>query len=246
MRPQEPCEIDRAVLQRVRSGFYPRRSGDVLAIEQPPNSFGTRHSTPFPYTQDVPIVLYGPGFIRKGVTVDRDVTMADIAPTYAELLDFDDFPERDGSVLEEALLPESERNGIPKLIFTLVWDGGGDNALEQWPRAWPELKKLMNAGASFENATVGSSPSITPSVHATLGTGAFPKTHGVTDIKMRIDGQMHEAMEGASPETLKIPTIGDIWDSSELEPTARGDARPRCLAPDDVGARHYPWARTRT
>jgi hypothetical protein len=211
--PPEPClDTPPAVLQRVRRGYFPKRSGDVVAVERLPNQFGTRHSTPWPYTQDVPLVLYGPGFVKRGFSSDREVTLADIAPTFAELLDFDGLGERDGRSLSEALLPPNRRNGVPKLILTVAWDGGGDNMLEQWPDSWPHLKSLMAKSASFDNATVGSSPSITPSTHATLGTGFFPSSHGLTDIPVRIGGRMVDSWEKKSPRNLRVETLADLWD----------------------------------
>jgi len=209
------CDVPLPVLERLQNGYYPRRSGDILAAEQLPHQFGTRHSTPYPYTQDVPIFLYGPGYINPSTTSDRPVTVADLAPTFAELLQFDEFPERDGRVLEEALLPEEERNGVPRLIFTLVWDGGGDNVLAEWPDSWPHLKRLMSRGTSYSEATVGSTPSITPSVHATMGTGAFPSSHGLPDTRIRVKGnRVVDAWENSSPRYLKLETLGDLWDAA--------------------------------
>lgn len=206
------CDVPVGILEKVWRGYVPGRSGDILTIEQLPNQYNTRHSTPFAYTQDVPLVLYGPGFIKGGVNSDRETTVADLPPTFAELLKFEAPPESVGKSLEEALLPEGQRNGVPKLIMTVVWDGGGDNALEYWPESWPELKKLMAEGANYTQATVGSSPSITPSTHATMGTGAFPNRHGLADIKMRVKGKIVDAWEGSSPKYLRADTIGDTWD----------------------------------
>ena len=211
----EPCrDTPPEILQRVRRGYFPNRSGDVVAVERLPNQFGTRHSTPWPYTQDVPLVLYGPGFIKRGFSSNEGVTLADIAPTFAELLDFDGLGARDGRSLSEALLPPSRRNGVPKLIVTVAWDGGGDNMLEQWPDSWPHLKSLMAKSASFENATVGSSPSITPSTHATLGTGFFPSSHGLTDIPVRVGGRIVDSWEKKSPRLLRDETLADLWDQA--------------------------------
>ena len=208
------CDIPLEILERVWRGYVPGRSGDILTIERLPNQYNTRHSTPFAYTQDVPLVLYGPGFIKDGVSSERTTTVADLVPTYAELLDFE-LPEKvDGKPLSEALLPRNKRNGIPKLILTVVWDGGGDNVLEQWPDSWPELKGVMAAGASYTKAAVGSSPSITPSIHATIGTGNFPKRHGLSDTRMRIGNRTVDAYEEASPRFLRTPTLGDTWDQA--------------------------------
>lgn len=207
------CVADIDILEKIANGYYPDRSGDILAIEALPHQFGTRHSTPYPYTQDVPILLYGPGFIKPG-TYETPVTVADLAPTYAELMAYDDFPDVDGKVLEEALKPAEKRPTPPKLIFTLVWDGGGDNLLAQWPDSWPNLKALMERSAVYENSTVGSSPSITPATHATIGTGNFPSSHGLADIKIRVKEKIVDAWEGASPRFLETPTLGDLWDQA--------------------------------
>ncbi|MDQ3954603.1 MAG: alkaline phosphatase family protein [Actinomycetota bacterium] len=209
------CDVPRVLLQRQWRGYVPGRSGEILLIERLPNQFGTRHSTPHAYTQDVPLFLYGPGFIRGGVTEDRPVTLADIAPTYAELLDFDEFPLRDGRPLVESLLPADERNGLPRLIVTVVWDGAGDNVLDYWPEAWPHLRALMREGTMYSRATVGSSPSITPAVHATIGTGAFPSSHGIADIIMRVDGSIKDSWAKTSPRNLELPTFADMWDAAQ-------------------------------
>jgi Type I phosphodiesterase / nucleotide pyrophosphatase len=208
-----PCQDTPApILQRLRRGYFPGRSGDVIAAERLPNQFGTRHSTPWSYTQDIPLVFYGPGYIKRGFSSESDVTLADIVPTLAELLAYDGLGERDGRSLDEALLPPERRNGVPQLILTIAWDGGGDNALAQWPDSWPNLRSLLAQSASFENATVGSTPSITPSAHATMGTGFFPSTHGLTDIPIRIKGRIIDSWESKSPRNLRVETLADLWD----------------------------------
>ncbi len=213
-KPVDSCDVPLPLLERVWRGYVRGRSGDVLAIEQLPNQWGSRHSTPYAYTQDVPLVLYGPGFVKHGFRSVKDVTLADVAPTQAELLDFTAFPERDGSPLKSALLPDPKRNGVPRLIYTLVWDGVGMNALDRWPDSWPNLKRLMASGANFTNATAGSSPSITPATHATIGTGDFPIHHGISDVRMRVNDEMVDAEPNDSPRFLRIPTLADLWDQA--------------------------------
>lgn len=213
VRAVAACDIERAYLQRLWRGYTPYRSGDVLLIERYPNGFGKRHASPFPYTQDVPLVLYGPGFIQPG-RYEGEVTHADLAPTFAELLGFDDFPRRDGRVLKEALLPPEQRNTPPRLIVTVVWDGAGDNALARWPEAWPNLEALLPQAADFVDATVGSSPTITPTAHATMGTGSWAKTHGLPDGLMRVKGRIVDPWEKASPRHLRVKTLADLYDAA--------------------------------
>ena len=46
----------------------------------------------------------------------------------------------------------------------------------------PNIKKLASEGTSYTNAWVGSLSNITPNVHTTLSTGAFPRNHDVLNF----------------------------------------------------------------
>lgn len=206
------CDLPREIVQRVARGYARGRSGDVVMIEAAPNQLGTIHSTPWPFTQRVPMILYGPGHIESGVTSARSVTMADVAPTLARLLDFEEFPRRDGEPFHEALVETTSEP--PRLIVTVVWDGAGTNVLRRWPDAWPYLKRLARRGTSFSRATVGSSPSVTPAVHATLGTGSFPAAHAIPDVKVRAGSRVVDPWEAGSPRLLRQRTLADLWDEA--------------------------------
>lgn len=159
---EDACRnTDLDVLLRTWRGVRLDRSGDIQIVPVEPNfvNGGLTHATPFDYTQDVPLFLYGPGFVRPGV-YERPVTLADLAPTTGALLKFP-FPARDGRALTPALLPEAERS-LPRLVVTVIWDSGGDDVLERWSDSWPYLESLRPNGAWFTNATVGASPSNTP------------------------------------------------------------------------------------
>ena len=213
------CAMPRDWLRRSLRGYYPVRSPDLSFVPVEPHFFGdfkktTTHSGPWDYLQEVPLVLYGPGFIRsKGsVTLDREVTLADLAPTYARLLRTP-FPDRrPGDPLSTALLPKDERKGRPRLIVTVVWDGGGWNTLRHWPNSWPTLSRLMTEGTSFEGALVGSNPSVTPAIHANLGTGTFPGNHGIVSIPQRRAGRIQDSWAFNSPHNLEVTTLADIYD----------------------------------
>ena len=180
-------DVEHDVLLRTWRGVRVDRGGDVQIIPKDPNfvNGGLTHATPFDYTQDVPVFLYGPGYVRPGV-YDDPITLADLAPTTGALLKFT-FDAPDGVAQTAALLPEGERP-LPALVVTVVWDSGGDDVLERWPDVWPYLRSLEPDGAWFTNATVGASPSNTPTAHATIGTGAFPMRHGFVDEYVRING----------------------------------------------------------
>jgi len=221
-------ELGADVVEHLRRGFAPEMSPDVAYIPRPYNvvvrfrgeGLGTldadprsSHSTPWDYHQRVPIMLYGPGYIRDGEMVDRAVDLTDIAATLAELTG-SAFRAPDGEVLEEALLPEGERNGRPRAIAVVAYDGGGWNLLEQWPDAWPEQRRLGAAGTTYLNATIGSAPSVTTAIHANMGTGAYPEHHGLSEINGRLpDGRIGETfLDESDPQLIRLPTFADVFD----------------------------------
>jgi hypothetical protein len=189
-------------------GYQPRTSGEITLV---PREFsfvggGFPHSGPWGYLQHIPMFWYGPGFVRPGV-YRRPATLADVAPTIARLIGFP-FRAPDGHALPGVLSPAASR---PRLVVTVVWDAGGRDVLGTWPRSWPTLRRLIPRGAWFEQATVGSSPSVTAPDHATLGTGAFPRHHGVIDNRFRQHGRIRMAWYGG-PYVLRVPTLADLYD----------------------------------
>src|SRR5581483_9221719 len=80
--------------------------------------------------------------------------------------------------------------------------------------AWPNLKRLMRGGATYRNAIAGSFPAVTACAHATIGTGAFPRTHGITGHNIR-DGRHARKAYGqpgrANPDDILVPTLADEW-----------------------------------
>ena len=212
------CSLPPSTLRIVERGTVADRSPDVVFLPQRPNFIGgfdyTSHSGAENFLQRVPLVFYGPGFIpaRGELELQREVTVADIAPTIADLIGTPFPRNRSGRVIREALLPADERAGKPALVVVVVWDGGGINVLERWPEAWPHLKELTRNGTSVTNTIVGSSPSVTPAVHATIGTGSFPEDHLLVDTRLRVDGEVVDAWEDISPSLLRQPTLADLYD----------------------------------
>ena len=219
------CRMPLRTLRIVDRGTVVGRSPDITFLPKRPHFAGafdrTSHSGPDDYLQEVPLTFYGPGFIRRqgAIELDRQPTVADIAPTIAELIDFP-FPKaRPGIAVDEALLPPEERAGKPALVMVVAWDGGGLNVLDEWPEAWPNLKRFGEQGTAVDGAIVGSSPSVTPAVHATIGTGAFPNRHKIVDIYMRVGNEIQEAWADVSPRLLRIPTLADLYDrANDNEP----------------------------
>jgi hypothetical protein len=208
------CALDKTYLTRIWRGHDSAHSEDVTMVPRAPNYFGSfdyrGHSGPWDYLQRVPLVLYGPRYIRAAGEVTRPSSITDVYPTVGKLLHVP-LPDRSGHALTDALKPGG--HDPPKLVVVVMWDGVGRNVLQRWPADWPTLKQLEAAGTSYRNATVGSSPSITPATHSNLGTGTWPRNHGVTGIEYRADsGTVRTAFGHRNPADLKLPTFADIAD----------------------------------
>ena len=210
-------------LELVRRQYFPGRSGDLQLLLAPYNSSNyasesldlakndprSSHASVWMYLERVPIVVYAPGIVEPSDNTDR-VTLADLASTTAHLMGFDGFVAPEGTVL-----PGIERPATPpKVVVTFVIDGGGWNVLQHWGDAWPNVKCLMREGAVYRNAIVGAFPAVTASAHATIGTGAFPRTHGITGHNIRYQGKPVKAWGTpgkADPSFLLAPTLADAW-----------------------------------
>jgi hypothetical protein len=214
------CALPHEQLLRIWRGVEPGRSGQIAVVPRAPNFLGSNfpHSGPWAYLQDVPLFFYGPGVIPSVGAVDRPATLADVAPTQAKLLGFDRFHPLDGVALPEVPAPQT----APPLVVTLVWDAGGDSVLDSYPKDWPVLRSLIPHGIWYVDATVGSSPSITPATHATIGTGDYPMHTGQVDAEFRVGPDLTRA--GAlGPVLLMEPTLADLYDRAMRNAPLVGD-----------------------
>lgn len=211
-------------MELVRRAYHPGRSGDLQLLLAPFNSSNyenesrslvpldprTSHASVWMYLERVPLLVHAPGIVEPSDSTDR-VTLADLAPTTARLMGFDGWPsDREGRPLPGIETPAAP----PKVVVTFVIDGGGWNVLQQWPDAWPTLKRLMRRSANYRNAIQGSFPAVTATAHATIGTGTFPSQHGITGHNIR-DGKKARKAYGepgrANPGDILVPTLADLW-----------------------------------
>ncbi|MGH2679147.1 MAG: hypothetical protein ACRDG8_01465, partial [Actinomycetota bacterium] len=155
-------ELGGEYMELVARAYHPKRSGDIQLVVAPYNSANyppesrslvpgdprTSHASVWMYLERVPLVVSGAG-IPPMDSADR-VSLADVAPTIAELIGFQDFLDlgREGRVLPGITAPRAR----PELVVTFVIDGGGWNVLREFPDAWPNLRRLMREGASYRNA----------------------------------------------------------------------------------------------
>lgn len=205
------CSLPHEWLLRTWRGHRADRGAELQILPIEPNFVGSGlpHVGPWSYAQDVPMFWYGPDHIAPVGVVNRPVTLAGIAPTQGELLGFP-FPTPDGSPMREAI---AGNDSLPKLIVTIVWDAAGDNVLDRWPNDWPYLESLIPQGAWYERASLGSTPTSTAQIHATIGTGTFPDDHGIVGHRMRVGGQLTTPWRDG-PAYLIDPTLADLYDTA--------------------------------
>jgi hypothetical protein len=206
------CSLSPQELIRIDRGVMPGRSGQILIVANQPDFVGANypHSGPWDYLQRIPLLFYGPGYIPAKGSVNTPVTMADVSPTEAELLHYN-FPAPDGHPIPGTLVPADQRQTPPRLIFTLVYDAGGRDVLDTWNKEWPILHSLIPKGVWYNNATAGSSPSITPAIHSTLGTGAYPYRAGQVDADYELNGTPVRSGD-IGPGFEVEPTLADLYD----------------------------------
>jgi predicted AlkP superfamily pyrophosphatase or phosphodiesterase len=203
------------VMTHLHRGHVPGRSGEVMLVPKPhryltgewdlrtlgsdnPETF-VSHTNPWAYLAAVPLIFYGPGYAPEGLEVTADVDLTDVAPTYARLLGLRGF-EADGKALDDISATDATP---PRVIMTVVLDGGGWNVLRRHPDSWPAIAELSAEGTAYVNATIGSAPSLTGPIHSNLGTGRYPVTHGVPT---------NPWLTTLDPSTLRVPTVSEVWD----------------------------------
>jgi hypothetical protein len=203
------CSLPHEWLLRTWRGHHADRSAELQILPIEPNFVGAGlpHVGPWDYTQDIPMFWYGPGHVAASGEVSRPVTLAGIAPTQGELLGFP-FRTPDGSPMREAVAGNTTP---PRLLITIIWDAAGTNVLERWPDDWPYLRSLIPLGTWYERATVGTTPTSTAQTHATIGTGMFPRRHGIAAHRMRIGGQLTTPWK-LGPRYFTAPTLADLYD----------------------------------
>ena len=212
-------------MQLLRRAYRPGRAGELQLLLSPFNSSNyepesrhlvprdprTSHASVWMYLERIPLAVYAPGIVAPSASSER-VTLADIAPTIADMIGFDEFLGLDRVGRSLPALGRSE--SVPKLVVVFVIDGGGWNVLEHWPDAWPNLKAIFGKSRLYTNAIHGSFPAVTACAHATIGTGAYPRDHGITGHNVRMGSVVRKAYGTAGhadPGDLLLPTLADLW-----------------------------------
>ena len=201
----------------------------------------TTHASSWDYDTDIKFVLYGPGFIKEGTKLEK-TTLQNIAPTYARLIGTNPPKGSMGRVMMEALVPTSKR---PKVILTIVMDGGGRSLYEAWPDAWPVIKGLAARGVEYTDAKVTQLETATAVSHVAIGTGGYPITTRIVgnEIYDPAKNQVTQSFPDFSPEFIKAPTLADEYGvSANPKPVVIGTSFQDRAAMGMVGhgAAHHP------
>lgn len=221
------------IMRHLYRGHAPGRSAEIMTVPKPHHYMiggwdyttlgtdtpflATSHPNPWNYLARVPMIFYGPGYIDEGQTHYDEVDIASLAPTYARILGMDGFEAAACSY--EQIVACDSTGGVatkPKVIFTVVLDGGGWNALNEHPDSHPTIDRLREQGTTYVNNTIGSAPSITGALHATFGTGFYPRDHGLPGNQMRgPNGENTDTWkQNADPEFLLKPAVSELWDEA--------------------------------
>ena len=228
--------VPREVLVRTVNGTNLRRSGDLQMITPFPDyvSSGLTHATPFDHTQEVPLLLYGPGWSNPASTASRRRS-----PTSRRR------PPRSWSSTGSRR-PTGARstrrscrptNAIRRSSSSR-WSGTrpASTCSTDGRRSWPYLRKLARNGAWFTNAQLNSAPANTPPSHATIGTGAYPATARVRR-RVHLDRRVAAQAERGGTELPEAADARRRLRPRDEQRADRGRRREPLGAPDDDGPR---------
>lgn len=205
-----------AFLSTFARSFYPGRSGQIMVVpreghfitrDDPVNAF--MHGSPWAYDTRVPLILYGPGHVRRGGFA-VPARHQDIAPTIAAMLGLPAPATMTGRALSMALRPAA---APPRVVLLVVLDAFRADYLERHAAALPTLTRLKREGASFPRALVDYLPSATAVAHSTISTGADPSIHGipVNTVFDTATGKVSDPYPDRSPRNLMAPALADLW-----------------------------------
>lgn len=183
----------------------------------------TMHGVAWDYDLRIPLVFFDPKnqWLKSG-QFDRLAVQQDIAPTIAALLGIPSPAKNGGRVLTEAFQSKMSKSK-PKAILIFVQDQVGRQYLSAHPGKAKFYESLMEKGANFRNGSVAHVDVETSVGHAAVGTGSWPREHGVSGNNLFHNGIFRQvaalgirlgpssSSEIYNPNFYFIPTLSDIW-----------------------------------
>jgi hypothetical protein len=195
--------------------YFPGRSGQVFVVPKE-RWFVTRrdplyrfmHGSPWDYDTHIPVLLYGPPFIKAG-PFNAPAKQQDVAPTVGALIGATPLPTYTGRILTEALAG----GGRPRIVSIIVLDAMRADYFDKHASIMPTLTRMRKEGAWFSRAHTSVLPTVTGVGHANIGTGSEPRFHGivVNTIFNRSTGKSQEAYDQLDTRELMALTLADDW-----------------------------------
>src|SRR4051812_17844412 len=218
-RRAAPASERETLLAQFARGYFPGRSGQIFLVPAEGHFIVDRelplyqfmHGSPWEYDTHVPLVFYGPPFVRQMASSEH-TSQQDVVPTLAALLRTSPPRTASGRILRQAIASGTMR---PRAIVVLVLDGMRADYFTTYAAVMPTLSRLRAEGARFDNTYVSSAPTVTAVGHANIGTGAEPSTHGlaVNHLFNRLTGKAQEAYATLDPGELMALTLADVWNA---------------------------------
>lgn len=206
-------------LEMFARGYFPGRSGQVFVVpkagwfvtSQDP-LYRFMHGSPHDYDTRIPVLLYGPPFIKAG-EYSGDATQQDVAPTVGALIGAGTIPTYTGRILSEAIAAGASR---PRIVSIIVLDAMRADYFARHAAAMPTLTRMRTDGAWFTHARTVVLPTVTGVGHANIGTGSDPRFHGivVNNLFNRATGKSQEAYDQLDTRELMALTLADNWNLS--------------------------------
>ncbi len=214
--PQHGGDLKRQFLTMFARSYYPGRSGQIMLVPREGDvitradaAFRFMHGSPWTYDTSIPLLFFGAPYIRPGTYADAAVQQ-DIVPTLAAILGLRLPPTVSGRSLAQAV---NQSAGRPRAILLIVLDGMRASYFDQYRSTMPTLGRLRQQGAWFRNARVNFLPTLTALAHASIGTGADPRLHGIVlnTLFNRLSGRALSPYPDKSPRNLMVLTLADLW-----------------------------------
>jgi arylsulfatase A-like enzyme len=195
-------------------GYFPGRSGQIFVVPREGDIitdhdplYGFMHGSPWAYDIHIPLLLHGAPFIKPGI-YDAPAIQQDVAPTLAALIGAAAPASMTGRVLAEAIQPGRR----PRIVVLVVLDAMRVDYFDRYAAQMPTLSRLRREGAWFSNTRINYLPTLTSVGHATVGTGADPRVHGLAaNTLFNRHAPAATGLRPAHPGELMTPTLADVW-----------------------------------
>jgi predicted AlkP superfamily pyrophosphatase or phosphodiesterase len=228
---RRPIPDRQRALAMFARAYYPGRSGQIMIVPREGSIVVARnepevkfmHGSPWQYDTRIPLLLYGPAYVRKG-TYQAATRQQDVMPTVARVLDLPVPPTVTGRALVEAVsIPGAtgagaagaarSSTGPPRIVVVAVLDAMRVDYFDRHASLMPTLVRLRREGAWFANTSVDYLPSVTGLGHATVATGTDPRYHGTIGNSMfdRTTLKAQDTFAGNSPRDLMALNLADAW-----------------------------------